>query len=107
MADIDYAKLNRQQKLAIFLISIGPEAAASVLKQFDDIEIENLCREMAAFPMISETVQKQALDEFAGVVASSVQSATGGIGFVLPGMLRPRTPGKAGSGGGGEPPAAP
>ncbi|HEY8995983.1 MAG TPA: flagellar motor switch protein FliG [Lacunisphaera sp.] len=82
MADIDYAKLNRQQKLAIFLISIGPEAAASVLKQFDDIEIENLCREMAAFPMIPETVMKQALDEFAGVVASSVQSATGGIGFV-------------------------
>jgi transitional endoplasmic reticulum ATPase len=31
----------------------------------------------------------------------------GGIGFVLPGMLRPRTPGKGGSGGSGEPPAAP
>lgn len=82
MADIDYAKLNRQQKLAIFLISIGPEASAAVLKQFDDVEIESLCREMAAFPMVSEAVQKQALDEFAGVVASSVQSATGGIGFV-------------------------
>jgi len=82
MADIDYAKLNRQQKLAIFLISIGPEASASVLKQFDDVEIESLCREMAAFPMVSESVQKLALDEFAGVVASSVQSATGGIGFV-------------------------
>jgi flagellar motor switch protein FliG len=82
MADIDYAKLNRQQKLAIFLISIGPEAAASVLKQFDDIEIENLCREMAAFQMISESVMKQAMEEFASVVASSVQSATGGISFV-------------------------
>jgi transitional endoplasmic reticulum ATPase len=33
----------------------------------------------------------------------------GGIGFVLPGMLRPRTGGKGGpgSGGSGEPPAAP
>jgi flagellar motor switch protein FliG len=82
MADIDYAKLNRQQKLAIFLISIGPEAAAQVLKQFDDIEIENLCREMAAFPMISEHVMKQAMEEFASVVASSVQSATGGMVFV-------------------------
>ncbi|HEX2860833.1 MAG TPA: flagellar motor switch protein FliG [Lacunisphaera sp.] len=82
MADIDYTKLNRQQKLAIFLISIGPEAAAQVLKQFDDIEIENLCREMAGFPMISETVMKQAMEEFASVVASSVQSATGGISFV-------------------------
>jgi flagellar motor switch protein FliG len=82
MADIDYAKLNRQQKLAIFMISIGPEASAAVLKQFDDVEIESLCREMAAFPMVSESVQKQAMEEFAGVVASSVQSATGGIGFV-------------------------
>jgi len=27
MAEIDYAKLSRQQKLAIFLIVIGPEAA--------------------------------------------------------------------------------
>lgn len=82
MADIDYAKLNRQQKLAIFLISIGPEASAAVLKQFDDVEIESLCREMAAFPMVSEGVQKQAIDEFASVVAGSVQSATGGIAFV-------------------------
>src|SRR5688572_13430524 len=82
MADIDYAKLNRQQKLAIFLISIGPEAAAQVLKQFDDVEIESLCREMAAFPMISESVMKQAMEEFASVVAGSVQSATGGMTFV-------------------------
>ncbi len=82
MADIDYAKLNRQQKLAIFLISIGPEAAAQVLKQFDDVEIENLCREMAGFQMISESVSKQAIEEFASVVASSAQAATGGIGFV-------------------------
>ena len=82
MADIDYAKLNRQQKLAIFLISIGPETAAQVLKQFDDVEIENLCREMAAFQMIPENVSKQAMEEFASVVASSAQAATGGIGFV-------------------------
>jgi flagellar motor switch protein FliG len=82
MADIEYAKLNRQQKLAIFLISIGPEAAAQVLKQFDDVEIENLCREMAAFQMIPENVSKQAMEEFASVVASSAQAATGGIGFV-------------------------
>jgi len=79
--DIDYSKLTRQQKLAIFLICIGPEAAAEVLKQFDDLEIENLCREMAGFPMIPDAVQKQVLEEFASVVAGGVQSATGGIPF--------------------------
>ena len=31
-ADFEYAKLNRQQKLAVFLIVIGPEAAADVLR---------------------------------------------------------------------------
>jgi flagellar motor switch protein FliG len=81
MADIDYTKLTRQQKLAVFLICIGPEAAAEVLRQFDDLEVENLCREMSAFPMISEGVQKQAFEEFAGVVAGGVQSASGGLVF--------------------------
>ncbi|RXK52971.1 flagellar motor switch protein FliG [Oleiharenicola lentus] len=82
MADIDFSKLNRHQKLAVFLISIGPDTAAQILKQFDDIEIENLSREMAAFEMIPDNVVKQAMEEFSSVVASSVQAATGGIGFV-------------------------
>jgi len=30
MADLDYTKLSRQQKLAILLITIGPEAAAEI-----------------------------------------------------------------------------
>jgi flagellar motor switch protein FliG len=82
MAEIDYPKLNRQQKLAVFLICIGPESAAEVLKQFDDSEVESLCREMAVLPMIPEAVQKLALEEFVGVVAGSAQSASGGISFV-------------------------
>ncbi|MDQ5980647.1 MAG: flagellar motor switch protein FliG, partial [Verrucomicrobiota bacterium] len=82
MADIDYSKLNRHQKLAVFLISIGPESAAQVLKQFDDIEIENLSREMATLEMIPDNIVKQAMEEFSSVVASSVQAATGGISCV-------------------------
>ena len=81
MADIDYTKLNRNQKLAVFLICIGPESAAEVLKQFDDAEIETLCREMTGFPMIPEGVQKLAIEEFTSVVAGSVQSAAGGQAF--------------------------
>ncbi|HYD83030.1 MAG TPA: flagellar motor switch protein FliG, partial [Opitutus sp.] len=44
MTDIDFSKLSRMQKLATFLVVIGPEAAASVLKQFDEPDIELLCR---------------------------------------------------------------
>lgn len=81
MSDIDYSKLSRQQKLAVFLICIGPEAAAEVLKQFDDHDVEQLCREMSTFPMIPEAVQKEALEEFSSVIAASVGSALGGITF--------------------------
>lgn len=81
MPDLDFAKLNRNQKLAVFLVVIGPETAANVLKQFDDPEIEILCREMSALSIIPESVQKQALEEFAGVVAQSAGSALGGLAY--------------------------
>ena len=81
MADIDFAKASRQQKLAIFLVVIGPEAAANVLKQFDEPEIELLCREMSAISIVPEAVQRQAIEEFAGVVAQSHGSALGGLAY--------------------------
>ncbi|HND62672.1 MAG TPA: flagellar motor switch protein FliG [Opitutaceae bacterium] len=80
-ADLDYTKLNRQQKLAVFLVSIGPEAAAEVLRQFEDAEIELLCREMSTLAIIPPATQKLALEEFATVVAASASSALGGLGY--------------------------
>ena len=81
MAEIDYPKLSRQQRLAVFLIVVGPDAAAEVLKHLDDATIELLCREMSTFPMIPETVQKQVMDEFGGIVALSVNAALGGLPY--------------------------
>jgi flagellar motor switch protein FliG len=81
MADIDYAKLSRQQRLAIFLIVVGPDAAAEVLRQFEDAEIELLCRDMSQFPMVPESIQKQALDEFTGIVAQSANAVMGGMAY--------------------------
>ncbi|MEO6006200.1 MAG: flagellar motor switch protein FliG [Opitutus sp.] len=81
MIEIDFAKASRQQKLAIFLVVIGPDAAANVLKQFDEPEIELLCREMSNISIVSESVQRQALEEFASVVAQSHNSALGGLAY--------------------------
>lgn len=81
MPDIDFAKASRQQKLAIFLVVIGPEAAANILKHFEEPEIELLCREMSQLAMISESMQKQALEEFAGLIAESHGSALGGLDY--------------------------
>lgn len=81
MADIEYSKLSRQQKLAVFLIVIGPEPAAEILRNFDDAEIELICREMSNFPMISDAVRKEALEEFAPVVGESCMSTLGGLTY--------------------------
>jgi len=81
MTDVDYQKLSRQQRLAIFLIVIGAEAAAEVLRQFDDKEIEALCREMAAFTIVPEPLQRLAMEEFIGVVARGATSIFGGLSY--------------------------
>jgi flagellar motor switch protein FliG len=80
-SDFDYTKLTRQQKLAVFLICIGPEAAADVLRQFEDPEIELLCREMSTFTIIPQAAHKQALEEFSNLVAASAGCALGGLGY--------------------------
>jgi flagellar motor switch protein FliG len=81
MADIDYQKLSRQQRLAIFLIVIGAEAAAEVLRQFDDREIEALCKEMSAFTIVPESLQRLAMEEFTGIVAQGAASMFGGYSY--------------------------
>jgi flagellar motor switch protein FliG len=81
MAELDYSKLTRTQRLALFLVVIGPEAAAEIMKQFDDQMTELLCREMTAFTIIPQAAQKLALEEFSGVVAHSMTSILGGVNF--------------------------
>ena len=80
-ADFDYSKLSRQQKLAVFLVVIGPEAAAEVLKQFGDPEIELLCREMSTLSIIPQSAQRQVIEEFSSVVAQRATSALGGLAY--------------------------
>jgi flagellar motor switch protein FliG len=81
MTEAEYDKLSRQQKLAIFLIIIGPEAAAEVLRQFDDAEIELICREMSAVSSVPVEVQRLSMDEFSPMVAKSAGSAIGGLSY--------------------------
>src|SRR5262245_21967760 len=81
MTESDYVKYSRQQKLAIFLIIIGPEAAAEVLRQFNDPDIELICREMSTFTVVPSEVQKLALEEFSSLIANSFGSALGGLSY--------------------------
>ena len=79
--EMDYTKFTRQQKLAAFLVVIGAESAADVLNHFDDAQVEAVCREMSALPMIPEAMQKLVVEEFAGVVAHGASAALGGADY--------------------------
>lgn len=81
MIDPDFSKLNRQQKLAIFLIVIGPESAAEVLRHFDDAEIELLCREMSQYTMISDTTRSRVMEEFTPLIGEGITSTLGGLDY--------------------------
>jgi flagellar motor switch protein FliG len=81
MADLDYAKLTRLQKLAVFLIVLGPEAAADILRHFDDAELENICREMGQLTVVSDVLRTAALEEFAPLIGDSLGCTLGGLDY--------------------------
>jgi len=81
MIDPDFSKLTRQQKLALFLIVLGPESAAEVLRHFDDAEIELLCREMAQYGMVSDVTRNRVLEEFTPLVGESITATLGGLDY--------------------------
>jgi len=78
---IDYSKLTRMQKLAIFLIVVGPEAASEIMRTFDDAQIEMLCRDMGQFPMVPDAIRQQVLEEFSPIIGDSVASTLGGLDY--------------------------
>lgn len=76
-----YTLLNRTQKLAAFLILLGPESAGELLKQFDNAQLEAVAREMASIPYVDPSMREAILDEFASVVSEGLQAALGGASY--------------------------
>lgn len=77
----EFAKMTRHQRLAVFLVVIGPESAAEVLRHFDDTEIELVCREMALFTVVSDSLRQKALEEFTPVIGESLVATLGGLDY--------------------------
>lgn len=75
---VEYKNMSRIRRLATFLVVIGPEAAAHILKEFDDDSIELICREMTNISSIAEDTQKSAVEEFSSFILSSYGSLLGG-----------------------------
>jgi flagellar motor switch protein FliG len=78
---MDYAKLTKSQKIAAFLIVIGPDAAAEVMRHFDNAQLELICREMTDLQVIDGPIRQNLLDEFSGVVSTGVGAVLGGAEY--------------------------
>lgn len=81
MTKIDYENLNKVQKLALFMVVIGPEVSSDLLKGFEDPEIESICREISNFSIVDEETQRKVVEEFSDIISSSLGSILGGARF--------------------------
>ncbi len=81
LAPIDYENLGRLQKLALFMIVIGPESASVLLRFFDDSDIEMMCREIAKYNIVEKEIQIKVLDEFSEIIGESIGAVLGGANF--------------------------
>jgi flagellar motor switch protein FliG len=77
----NYNELTKLQKLAVFFIVIGPEMAADMLRQFEDAEIEAICKEMTNFQVIDENLQREAVRGFSSVISTGVGAVSGGAAY--------------------------
>ncbi len=79
--EVDYGQLTKLQKIALFMIIVGPEAAAELLKHFEDSEIEIIGREITNFNIIDLELQRKVLEEFSGIISNSLGVVLGGANF--------------------------
>jgi len=78
---LDYSKLTKVQKIAAFLITVGPENAGKVMKYFENAQLEVICREITEMPVLDLPVQREVVREFAGIVMEGLGSTFGGLAF--------------------------
>ena len=79
--DSTLLKLTASQKLAAFLVVMGEDAAAEILKNFDDNERELVCAEMATLPLLDSNQQGAVLQEFTGMAVEARSGISGSVDF--------------------------
>ena len=60
----DYKSLTGRQKAAIFLISLGPEVSAEIMKHLREDEVETLTFEIARQEKVNPEFKDAVLEEF-------------------------------------------
>jgi flagellar motor switch protein FliG len=80
-APFDVSKLTKVQKLAALFVMIGPEAAAQVMKNLDEHELDSVAGEMAKLTLVPVEAQREILKEFTGVAVEASTAILGGIPY--------------------------
>ena len=73
--------LTPTQKLAAFLVIMGEESAATIIKKFDDNERELICAEMANLPLLDAGAQGAVLQEMTIMAVEAQNAVSGGVDF--------------------------
>lgn len=74
-------ELNGRQKAAIFMISLGPEKSAAVMKHFNDEQIEQLTLEIANVRTIKGEQIEMVIEEFGTLYMAQQYISQGGIDY--------------------------
>jgi flagellar motor switch protein FliG len=68
-------------KVAVLLLSIGPEAAGLVLRELDKETVEDVTREVASVKSVSPTVREGVVEEFYNIALARQYANEGGLGY--------------------------
>jgi flagellar motor switch protein FliG len=75
-------KISGKRKVAILLITLGPELASAILKHFKDEEIEEISLQIANTEYVQPEEREKVLDEFYTMIKDNIIVGEGGIEYV-------------------------
>lgn len=81
LAPVKLADVSGLRKVALVLIAMGPEIAASVLRHFEETEVEKIALEIATLRQTEHTLVNAVLEEFHQLAQASELMALGGEDF--------------------------
>ncbi|WP_088005923.1 flagellar motor switch protein FliG [Indiicoccus explosivorum] len=73
--------LSGKQKAALLLISMGPEASASIYKHLNEEEIERLTLQISSVKKVEPEVKEEIIEEFHNIALAQDYISQGGIGY--------------------------
>lgn len=73
--------LTGKQKAAMFLISIGPEKSAEIMRHLKDEEIEEVTKAIAGIKKLKNTYQEKVIEEFYQLSLAQEYITEGGINY--------------------------